>query len=284
MESSEDEKMEEEIINEKFSMKINTPKSTNASTSSLIRITASAAPTISSSTHLNDSASNKTTALLKSKLLAPSTSYQATPNPVATSASPTLLTCYICSKSAYDPRPISCSNLKDEKSMIKCSSCSRYTHPSCLELNPKLVSWKCIREYDWQCMECKKCSKCSNPHDEEKMMFCDRCDRGFHTYCVGVRQVPSGSWLCKACSNELASANSNSSDANHKTTESQVILNNIDNSFLKSILKKDLTPIKQHKSPTGSNANSETKPVARRGRPPGSLNKPKDPNSPKKTP
>lgn len=32
------------------------------------------------------------------------------------------------------------------------------------------------------------------------MMFCDRCDRGFHTYCVGLGEVPSGSWLCTECS------------------------------------------------------------------------------------
>ena len=36
--------------------------------------------------------------------------------------------------------------------------------------------------------------------DEDKMMFCDRCDRGFHTYCVGLGEVPSGSWLCTECS------------------------------------------------------------------------------------
>uniref|UniRef100_A0A0N5ACV3 PHD finger protein 10 n=1 Tax=Syphacia muris TaxID=451379 RepID=A0A0N5ACV3_9BILA len=28
------------------------------------------------------------------------------------------------------------------------------------------------------------------------MMFCDRCDRGYHTYCVGLKAPPSGSWIC----------------------------------------------------------------------------------------
>lgn len=28
------------------------------------------------------------------------------------------------------------------------------------------------------------------------MLFCDRCDRGYHTYCVGLKAPPSGSWIC----------------------------------------------------------------------------------------
>ncbi len=31
------------------------------------------------------------------------------------------------------------------------------------------------------------------------MMFCDRCDRGYHTYCAGVETIPDGSWQCSAC-------------------------------------------------------------------------------------
>jgi hypothetical protein len=52
--------------------------------------------------------------------------------------------------------------------MIHCSSCPNYSHPSCLELNPSLVNWNCIRNYNWQCMECKICSTCNEAHDEVK--------------------------------------------------------------------------------------------------------------------
>ena len=31
------------------------------------------------------------------------------------------------------------------------------------------------------------------------MMFCDRCDRGYHSYCVGLDAIPDGSWQCSAC-------------------------------------------------------------------------------------
>lgn len=30
-------------------------------------------------------------------------------------------------------------------------------------------------------------------------MFCDRCDRGYHTFCVGVKTIPTGRWDCPTC-------------------------------------------------------------------------------------
>jgi hypothetical protein len=34
-----------------------------------------------------------------------------------------------------------------------------------------------VSEYR-QCIDCRKCSMCKDPHDDDKMMFCDSCDRG----------------------------------------------------------------------------------------------------------
>ncbi|VDO97122.1 unnamed protein product [Soboliphyme baturini] len=31
---------------------------------------------------------------------------------------------------------------------------------------------------------------------EDKMLFCDKCDRGYHTFCVGLSELPSGRWIC----------------------------------------------------------------------------------------
>lgn len=47
-------------------------------------------------------------------------------------------------------------------------------------------------EYNWKCAECKTCSKCLRTTDETKMLFCDQCDRGYHIYCLGLRNVPEG--------------------------------------------------------------------------------------------
>lgn len=77
-------------------------------------------------------------------------------------------------------------------------------HPSCLDMTMELVSM--IKTYPWQCMECKTCIVCGQPHHEEEMMFCDVCDRGYHTFCVGLGAIPSGKdlsvawWACRSCS------------------------------------------------------------------------------------
>jgi len=81
--------------------------------------------------------------------------------------------------------------------LISCSQCENSGHPSCLDMNRNLI--KVIGSYDWQCMECKVCTDCHLPHDEEEMMFCDNCDRGYHSYCVGLKEIPKGRWVCSKC-------------------------------------------------------------------------------------
>uniref|UniRef100_W5NEL2 PHD finger protein 10 n=1 Tax=Lepisosteus oculatus TaxID=7918 RepID=W5NEL2_LEPOC len=86
------------------------------------------------------------------------------------------------------------------ESLIHCSQCSNSGHPSCLDMTAALVAL--IKTYPWQCMECKTCTVCQQPHHEEEMMFCDKCDRGFHTFCVGVDAIPLGCWVCDCCVRE----------------------------------------------------------------------------------
>ncbi|KAI2657546.1 PHD finger protein 10 [Labeo rohita] len=88
------------------------------------------------------------------------------------------------------------------EALIHCSQCQNSGHPSCLDMSVELVSQ--IKMYPWQCMECKTCTVCEQPHHEEEMMFCDKCDRGFHTFCVGMDSIPLGCWVCDLCSKELS--------------------------------------------------------------------------------
>lgn len=81
--------------------------------------------------------------------------------------------------------------------LILCSQCKTSAHPSCLELTTELMEK--IKTYEWECLECKTCMLCMDPYDEEKMMFCDKCDRGFHTFCVGLKTLPKGRWICQLC-------------------------------------------------------------------------------------
>jgi BRG1-associated factor 45A len=49
-----------------------------------------------------------------------------------------------------------------------------------------------VLEYKWQCASCKSCVKCRKKVHNDKMLFCDQCDRGYHIYCIGLRNVPEG--------------------------------------------------------------------------------------------
>lgn len=81
--------------------------------------------------------------------------------------------------------------------LVHCSECRTSCHPSCLDLSIEMA--EVIRSYAWQCTDCKSCVTCNKSTDEETLMFCDKCDRGYHTTCVGLKVIPSGKWICKLC-------------------------------------------------------------------------------------
>uniref|UniRef100_A0A673C4B0 PHD finger protein 10 n=1 Tax=Sphaeramia orbicularis TaxID=375764 RepID=A0A673C4B0_9TELE len=87
------------------------------------------------------------------------------------------------------------------EALIHCSQCDNSGHPSCLEMSEELVC--VIQTYRWQCMECKTCTVCQQPHHEDEMMFCDKCDRGYHTFCVGMDSIPTGLWVCEVCGKDF---------------------------------------------------------------------------------
>ncbi|XP_063934025.1 uncharacterized protein LOC135145818 [Zophobas morio] len=49
-------------------------------------------------------------------------------------------------------------------------------------------------------------------------MFCDECDRGYHTFCVGLKRLPIGRWICNDCG-KCASCGS--------TTPGESVLHNV---------------------------------------------------------
>ena len=46
------------------------------------------------------------------------------------------------------------------------------------------------------------CEECGFGHADEVLLLCDRCDRGFHTFCLRpiLPSVPNGAWYCPSCS------------------------------------------------------------------------------------
>lgn len=46
------------------------------------------------------------------------------------------------------------------------------------------------------------CEECGKGDAAEEMLLCDKCDRGFHTFCLSpiLVTVPPGDWICPHCS------------------------------------------------------------------------------------
>lgn len=44
------------------------------------------------------------------------------------------------------------------------------------------------------------CAICFMPHQENSMLLCDLCNRGFHLHCLNLLRIPNGKWYCQSCS------------------------------------------------------------------------------------
>lgn len=51
-----------------------------------------------------------------------------------------------------------------------------------------------------------RCHICENGDNDENMLLCDRCDRGYHMYCLPhlLGEIPDGNWYCEACVEHMA--------------------------------------------------------------------------------
>mmetsp|Transcript_11250 Transcript_11250/g.12372 ORF Transcript_11250/g.12372 Transcript_11250/m.12372 type:complete len:337 (+) Transcript_11250:1-1011(+) len=47
----------------------------------------------------------------------------------------------------------------------------------------------------------KACEKCGSMENEESMLLCDECDKGYHMYCMSpaLDSIPKGDWFCPKC-------------------------------------------------------------------------------------
>ncbi|XP_025836788.1 zinc finger protein ubi-d4 B-like [Agrilus planipennis] len=83
--------------------------------------------------------------------------------------------------------------------LVSCSDCGRSGHPSCLQFTPNMII--SVKKYRWQCIECKCCSVCGTSDNDDQLLFCDDCDRGYHMYCLSppLTTPPEGSWSCHLC-------------------------------------------------------------------------------------
>lgn len=89
--------------------------------------------------------------------------------------------------------------------LVSCSDCGRSGHPSCLQFTPNMII--SVKRYRWQCIECKYCSICGTSDNDDQLLFCDDCDRGYHMYCLAppLTTPPEGLWSCNICNKEFHS-------------------------------------------------------------------------------
>ncbi|TIB82200.1 hypothetical protein E3Q22_00467 [Wallemia mellicola] len=92
-------------------------------------------------------------------------------------------------------------NFKTNKpeTMITCGQCQSSAHPTCLHFTPTLT--QNTLSYNWSCVDCKGCEVCKNKGNEDDIIFCDLCDRGWHMHCLNppMNEPPAGDFACPIC-------------------------------------------------------------------------------------
>eukprot|EP01118_Nematostelium_gracile_P010570 TRINITY_DN365_c0_g1_i2.p1 TRINITY_DN365_c0_g1~~TRINITY_DN365_c0_g1_i2.p1 ORF type:complete len:846 (-),score=181.48 TRINITY_DN365_c0_g1_i2:4-2541(-) len=100
------------------------------------------------------------------------------------------LTCELCGSSC------------DDEKLLLCDGCDRPYHTYCL--TPPLLevpssSWYCTPQCE--ALHQKPCQICNQGTDDQNMLLCDRCDNGFHIYCLEPKldEIPKEEWSCSNC-------------------------------------------------------------------------------------
>ncbi|GAA5968272.1 hypothetical protein JCM3765_000869 [Sporobolomyces pararoseus] len=87
-----------------------------------------------------------------------------------------------------------------KEEMVSCYECGSSGHPTCLEWDDMRLVEK-VKSYCWLCQECKRCEICDEKGDDDDMLFCDSCDRGWHRQHLNppLLTIPRGKWNCPTC-------------------------------------------------------------------------------------
>ncbi|XP_059154742.1 histone-lysine N-methyltransferase 2C-like isoform X4 [Physella acuta] len=93
---------------------------------------------------------------------------------------------------------IQCNEVGSLKDQLFCTTCGYHFHGNCL-CPP--VDMKPIVRAGWQCPNCKICQTCRTASDDSKMLVCDKCDKGYHTFCLkpAMTTIPKNGWKCMNC-------------------------------------------------------------------------------------
>ena len=67
------------------------------------------------------------------------------------------------------------------------------------EVDPSMIV-----DEEYEEPEDRPCPVCRDDDHEEVLLACDGCDAYYHTYCVGLDEVPVGHWFCESCETQRA--------------------------------------------------------------------------------
>lgn len=73
------------------------------------------------------------------------------------------------------------------------------------------------------------CQVCRDGNQEEVLLLCDGCDDAYHTFCVGLSDIPAGSWFCDACGPARESASNE--------TETNVVPRNLGRRMMNDVVR-----------------------------------------------
>eukprot|EP00053_Salpingoeca_punica_P018394 m.180040 g.180040 ORF g.180040 m.180040 type:complete len:537 (-) comp17421_c0_seq1:262-1872(-) len=93
-----------------------------------------------------------------------------------------------------------CCKMEARGVLITCFKCGNSGHASCLQLSPALEA-RIRANPNWVCIECKDCAICETAGNDDKLLFCDTCDEGVHTFCLipPLTEPPEGAFECPKC-------------------------------------------------------------------------------------
>jgi hypothetical protein len=93
-----------------------------------------------------------------------------------------------------------CGSSGASDTFLFCVDCGEAYHSFCA--NAPIHSMRACAVAGWRCPNCKICEVTGDvPYDENCMLFCDMCDRGFSLDSLDppLREPPTGLWVCGQC-------------------------------------------------------------------------------------
>jgi len=98
----------------------------------------------------------------------------------------------------FDEMCYLCGAFGSNGDFLCCTLCGESFHTYCLNLPTDDVSK--FQSY-WKCHNCKSCEKCAKASQEECLLYCDDCEKAFHSFCVQppLRAIPNCGWKCEEC-------------------------------------------------------------------------------------